>query len=137
MTAYLISLALIGLIAIAVWEDLMSADIIQFIPRPRNDQEQTDFPTIAFRSAVHDLASDVSIRRHASMSCRKGATPECQKPSPDPLAGAEPHQNRNHCPRQVMQSEDATPAARVSAANAILDRGWGKAPQPSGVGMTA
>ena len=29
----------------------------------------------------------------------------------------------------VMRSEDATAAARVSAANAILDRGWGKAPQ--------
>ena len=29
----------------------------------------------------------------------------------------------------VMRSEDATPPARVSAANAILDRGWGKAPQ--------
>jgi hypothetical protein len=36
----------------------MSADVIQFIPRPRSDHEQTDFPTIAFRSAVHDLASD-------------------------------------------------------------------------------
>ncbi|WP_426614669.1 hypothetical protein [Bradyrhizobium sp. McL0616] len=30
----------------------------------------------------------------------------------------------------VMRSDDATPAARVSAANAILDRGWGKAAQP-------
>ncbi|MBR0973235.1 MULTISPECIES: hypothetical protein [Bradyrhizobium] len=30
----------------------------------------------------------------------------------------------------VMCSDDATPAARVSAANAILDRGWGKAAQP-------
>jgi hypothetical protein len=29
----------------------------------------------------------------------------------------------------VMRSKDATVAARVSAANAILDRGWGKAPQ--------
>jgi hypothetical protein len=29
-----------------------------------------------------------------------------------------------------MRSKDATPAARVSAANAILDRGWGKATQP-------
>ncbi len=29
----------------------------------------------------------------------------------------------------VMRSKDATPAARVTAANAILDRGWGKAPQ--------
>lgn len=36
----------------------MNADIIQFIPRPRNDHEQTDFPTIAFRSVVHDLARD-------------------------------------------------------------------------------
>ncbi|WP_426441568.1 hypothetical protein [Bradyrhizobium genosp. P] len=32
----------------------MSAEIIQLIPRPqpRHDREQTDFPTIAFRSAV-------------------------------------------------------------------------------------
>ncbi len=29
----------------------------------------------------------------------------------------------------VMRSKDATAAVRVSAANAILDRGWGKAPQ--------
>jgi hypothetical protein len=32
----------------------------------------------------------------------------------------------------VMRSKDATHAARVSAANAILDRGWGKAPQALG-----
>ena len=30
----------------------------------------------------------------------------------------------------VMRNKDATPAARVSAANAIPDRGWGKATQP-------
>jgi hypothetical protein len=30
----------------------------------------------------------------------------------------------------VMRCKDATPAARVSAANSILDRGWGKATQP-------
>jgi hypothetical protein len=29
----------------------------------------------------------------------------------------------------IMRSKEATPAARVSAANAILDRGWGKAAQ--------
>jgi len=29
----------------------------------------------------------------------------------------------------VMRSNDATHAARLAAANAILDRGWGKAPQ--------
>lgn len=30
----------------------------------------------------------------------------------------------------IMQQEDAPPAARVSAAGAILDRGWGKPTQP-------
>ena len=30
---------------------------------------------------------------------------------------------------QIMRNKDATPAARVTAANAILDRGWGKAIQ--------
>lgn len=30
----------------------------------------------------------------------------------------------------IMRSKDATAAARVSAANAILDRGWGKVAQP-------
>jgi hypothetical protein len=31
-----------------------------------------------------------------------------------------------------MRSKDATATAKVSAANAILDRGWGKATQPVG-----
>lgn len=30
----------------------------------------------------------------------------------------------------IMRSKNATHAARVSAANAILDRGWGKPAQP-------
>ena len=34
----------------------------------------------------------------------------------------------------VMRSKDATHAARVSAANAILDRGWGKTPHALGNG---
>jgi hypothetical protein len=33
-----------------------------------------------------------------------------------------------------MRSKDVTAAARVSAANALLDRGWGKATQPLGGG---
>src|ERR1700735_642976 len=32
----------------------------------------------------------------------------------------------------VMRSKDATAAAKVTAANAILDRGWGQATQPVG-----
>jgi hypothetical protein len=34
----------------------------------------------------------------------------------------------------IMRSKDVTAAARVSAANALLDRGWGKATQPVGGG---
>ena len=34
----------------------------------------------------------------------------------------------------IMRSRDATPAARVSAANALLDRGWGKTTQPAETG---
>ena len=30
----------------------------------------------------------------------------------------------------IIRSKDATPAARVSAANSILDRGWGRVAQP-------
>ena len=30
----------------------------------------------------------------------------------------------------IMNEKKAPPAARVSAANALLDRGWGKAAQP-------
>jgi len=40
----------------------VSAEIIQFIPRPRPDDQQTDFPTIAFRSAVSDFAMDHADR---------------------------------------------------------------------------
>jgi hypothetical protein len=37
----------------------------------------------------------------------------------------------------VMRSKDATAAARVAAANAILDRGWGKATQAVETGEAA
>jgi hypothetical protein len=36
----------------------MSADIIQFIPRPGQDRAQTNFPTIAFRTSVPDRDVD-------------------------------------------------------------------------------
>ncbi|WP_420965180.1 hypothetical protein [Bradyrhizobium sp. B120] len=36
----------------------MSAEIIQFIPQPRRDREQTDFPTIAFRLTLPDSEAD-------------------------------------------------------------------------------
>jgi hypothetical protein len=36
----------------------VSAEIIQFIARPKRDGTQTDFPTIAFRSAVQDPKID-------------------------------------------------------------------------------
>jgi hypothetical protein len=36
----------------------VSADIIQFIPRPKRDDARTDFPAIVFRSARQDPAVD-------------------------------------------------------------------------------
>jgi hypothetical protein len=47
---------------------LVSAEIIQFIPRPRRDDAQTVFPTVAFRSAVQAPAVDpvdVAPDKHA------------------------------------------------------------------------
>jgi hypothetical protein len=37
---------------------LLVNEIIQFIPRPDRDDAQTDFPTIAFRSARHEPVTD-------------------------------------------------------------------------------
>ena len=37
---------------------VVSAETIQFIARPKRDDTQTDFPTIAFRTAVQDRAVD-------------------------------------------------------------------------------
>jgi hypothetical protein len=113
----------------------MSVDITQLIPRPGHASGQTDFPTIAFRSAVRDLAIDraelapgddtETDKRKSKMAKAKALT------SVRSLA-------RSHTRTaitvlaKIMRSEDATPAARVSAANALLDRGWGKATQPLG-----
>jgi len=36
----------------------VSAEIIQFIPRPGRDDAPTDFPTIAFRSARQSPTAD-------------------------------------------------------------------------------
>ena len=36
----------------------MSINIIQFIPRPKRDDAQTDFPAIAFRSVRQDPVID-------------------------------------------------------------------------------
>jgi hypothetical protein len=44
------------------------SEIIQSIPRPVRDDAQTDFPTIAFRSAVYDPAvghADAVADKHA------------------------------------------------------------------------
>lgn len=36
----------------------MSNEVIRFIPRPRRNEDHTDFPIIAFRSAAPDIAAD-------------------------------------------------------------------------------
>jgi hypothetical protein len=112
---------------------LMSSDIIQFIPHPRHASEQTDFSTIAFRSATRVFTTD----RVDAASCEY-AEPESRETNMPKMLTSIRSLARSHTRTalsvlvKVMRSEDATPAARVSAANAILDRGWGKATQPVG-----
>jgi hypothetical protein len=40
----------------------VSAEIILLMPRPGHDSEQTDFPAIAFRTAMPDIATDQRVR---------------------------------------------------------------------------
>ena len=40
---------------------LVSTDIIQFIPRPKRDDLQTDFPTIAFRSRREPVTDPIGV----------------------------------------------------------------------------
>ena len=42
----------------------MSAEIVRLMPRPGRDSEQTDFPAIAFRTAVPDTVADGRARPH-------------------------------------------------------------------------
>lgn len=115
----------------------MSTDVIQLMPCPRNASRQTDFPTIAFRSAVRDLA-----RERAEPASRDGTDTDKRenKMSKAKALTSVRSLARSHTRTaitvlaKIMRSEDATPAARVSAANALLDRGWGKATQPLGSG---
>ena len=133
MTAYLISLALAGLIVIVLWETFrMSADIIQFIPRPKRVREPTDFPTIVFRSrARSSRRSSMSTPHPANISHPTGPKNNAQGKAVTKSArwrAATPGR-RSMCWSASCGSKDATAAARIAAANAILDRGWGKATQ--------
>jgi len=51
----------------------MSAEILRFIPRPKHDLEQTDFPTIVFRQAVPE---DCTMNHHPD-------TAPCEYAQPD------------------------------------------------------
>ncbi len=52
----------------------MSNEIIQFIPTPKRNDAQTDFPTIAFRSAVRDPnidPADSGAEKHVGPDSRE------------------------------------------------------------------
>jgi hypothetical protein len=52
----------------------VSIEIIQVIPRPKRNDGQTDFPTIAFRSAVRDPKIDPvdsAAEKHAGPASRE------------------------------------------------------------------
>jgi hypothetical protein len=52
------------------------------------------------------------------------------------FAGASPHPDRDQGPGRHPTEREGTAAARVSAAIALLDRGWGKVPKPIAGGET-
>jgi hypothetical protein len=109
----------------------MSTDITRFIPPPGRTSEQTDFPAIAFRSAVHDLARERT--EPAPRDDTKTDKRERGKALTSVRSLARSHTRTAIAVlARIMRSENATPAARVSAANALLDRCWGKATQPLG-----
>lgn len=101
MTVYLISLALAGLVAICRVGEFCMSDGLEYEPKMA-----TVYRPAAKR--VSKARTLTEIRSLARSHTRAAI---------NVLVG-------------VMRSDDATPAARVSAANAILDRGWGKATQP-------
>jgi hypothetical protein len=52
----------------------VSNEIIQFIPPPKHNDAQTDFPTIAFRSAVRDPnidPADSGAEQHVGPTSRE------------------------------------------------------------------
>jgi hypothetical protein len=60
----------------------MSADIIQFIPRPTPHREATDFPRIAFRSALpYEPAGDARAKHDPGI--HQVDTAPCEYVQPD------------------------------------------------------
>jgi hypothetical protein len=109
----------------------MSAEIIQFIPRPRRDDAQTDFPPIAFclRRMIPPWLPPMLPQ--VSLLDRRGGKPSVAKTLVEICSLARSHtRTAIRVLVGVMRRNYATPAARVSAANAILDPDWGKATQP-------
>jgi hypothetical protein len=60
----------------------MSADIIQFIPRPKQSGKHTDFPSIAFRSAApNERARDAPVKHVPGLD--QADTAPCEFVQPD------------------------------------------------------
>ena len=112
----------------------VSAEIIQFMPRPKHNRVPTGFRRLVFRSTARpdDLVVIMPTCRLANMSGQapKESGLNMAKAVTEIRSLARSHtRTALNVLVGVMRSKDATAAARVAAANAILDRGWGKAPQ--------
>jgi len=115
----------------------MSNEITRSIPGPGQNGGQTDFPTIVFRSVVPDLGKDAAETAVENIAGRKNAKRRLSTANTitEMRSLARSHSRTAiNVLAGIMRSKDATAAARVSAASALLDRGWGKAAQPFGRG---
>jgi len=108
----------------------MSDEIIRSIPGPDRNSRQTDFPTIAFRSVVPDLGKDCAETAVENISGRISAKRRLS--TANTITEMRSLARSDTRTAMIMRCKDATAAARVSAATALLDRGGGKAAQPFG-----
>ena len=112
----------------------MSAEIIQFIRGPKHHRGPSDFPTIAFRSGGgprRQAKDNYDGAPGEKLNAAPGETNAMPRSLTEIRSLARSHtRSALNVLVAVMRNTKATPPARVAAANAILDRGWGKATQP-------
>ncbi len=106
----------------------MSAEFIQFIPRPRHKRISR---RLLFALGRMIPPWPTPMLPQASLLNRRGGKPSVAKTLVEIRSLARSHtRTAIRVLVGVMRCNYATPAARVSAANAVLDPYWGKATQP-------
>ena len=106
----------------------MSAEFIQFIPRPRHKRISR---RLLFALGRMIPPWPTPMLPQASLPNRRGGKPSVAKTLVEnSLSRTQPYPNRNPRSRWRHEMQLRNSRRPVSAANAILDPDWGKATQP-------